>query len=178
MRIRLGILWFAICGTSALFLPTGEAASVDDENVDAVYVYRMLSHGGRIMIDEPRGLLFLDHFSVDASFCDRESRYYCVDSVFFSFAVPRDITSTDGQWEVDGRTYKLAMEPVTRGWFVEELLISVIIMDEEVAGKDWRTYFYYSPQIGLLAFQTLVESKDPSLVTLQGDIGFGAAEQE
>ena len=160
----------------------GSGAPGDDEGI---YSYESFA-GGRIEIRDAGAVVFGD-FGVKATICGIHSEYFCVNAPHaFYFAVPKHIAETTQSWIVDGHKYELVS--AIRSMMILGSVIPVVIIsttDRAHNGDTVTTYFYYSPEIGLIAFEDRLKVlpgnparrtyRSPDLYVLNEKVGFGAA---
>lgn len=171
----------------ALLMP-GVLLLADDSNLPISNVYSYESfEGGRIAIDES-GAVMLGDFGVKATFCGVHSEYFCVNSPgIFYFAVPKHIAETTQSWVVDGHKYELVSGIRWMMILGSDIPVTIISTTDRAHNGDTATrYFYYSPKIGLIAFEDQLKVmpgnparrtyKSPDLYVLNEKVGFGAAE--
>ena len=162
----------------------GWAGSTAPMRDDGIYSYESFA-GGRIEIRNEGAVIFGD-FGVKATICGSHSNYFCVNaSRAFYFAVPKHFSDTDRSWTVYGHKYELVS--AIRWMMVIGNVIPVAIIsttDRAHNGDTATRYFYYSPKIGLIAFEDRLKVlpgnparksyKSPDLYVLNENIGFGA----
>jgi len=137
--------------------------------------------GGRIVI-RLNGTIILGDYGIKATFCSKSSPYYCVNSDAFTFAVPKSLTGARDAWVVSGHRYKVSSSLRYMTILGHALKVMVILStDRAPNGKTGSTYFYYSPQLGLLGYSVIINSpsghtlnKGPVIYLLENKKGFGA----
>lgn len=142
--------------------------------------------GGRLDI-KMNGSVLLGDYGVKAKICDEGSSYYCVNSDFFNFAVPRNLkTDSTKTWTVDTHTYQIVSPSRYVIIFGKEIDVTIISCSEHMANGDIAvTYFYYSSKLGLLGFENNINVKPgnpshpgsdfPGVYISADPYGFGAA---
>ena len=137
--------------------------------------------GGRIVI-RLNGTVILGEYGIKATFCSKSSPYYCVNSDAFSFAVPKALTRAGDSWVVSGHRYKVSGSLRYVTILGRALKVMVILStDRAPNGTTGSTYFYYSPQLGLLGYSVIINppsghtlNKGPVIYFLENKKGFGA----
>lgn len=134
------------------------ASNADNANrMSKIYAYESIGSGNRLVIDEDRSAVFLGDFGIKATFCNSKSQYHCVSSDLFFFAVPKHLTGKMKTWNVDGHVYEVVTPLTIVNMFGTNLEACIIVSRGHTKhGGIGITYYYYSPQRGLLAFGTEV----------------------
>jgi hypothetical protein len=137
------------------------------------YVY--LETGDPITIDQGSGAIFFGDFGVEATFCSKQSGFYCVQSEGFHFAVPKNIGSKRRSWKVKGHDYELISAPRKVTYFGANLTLYTISAKDRLSDGLHKTKYYYAPTLGLLGFEFEGPSQTNAKIVLSSRIGFGAS---
>ena len=132
------------------------------------------------------GEVILGDYGVNAKLCPKTSKYYCVNSDVFKFAVPKKIDDKDQLWEVNGTRYVVIESLRYMIVFGKEIRIMVIsTTDRAHNGNTGTMYFYYSPEYGLMGFQAVLKKSptdsrpnESTIYLLANQKGFGAINQQ
>jgi len=180
----LHIRWPVAVFVALVFVPVISVA----DNVNGkprVYSYVDIGSDNWISIDEIRGGVLLRDFGIKATFCNSKSAYYCVNSDLFFFAVPKHLTKEVNMWNIDGHVYRV-VSPLTKSLILGSTVELCIITTGGATkhGGTGITYYYYSPHLGLIAYEIKIHpgpgdtvippNPYPIISVLSGPIGFGA----
>jgi hypothetical protein len=78
-------------------------------DTDRIYGYSNLGRGDGIIIDEKRHSVLIGDTGVNATFCNTKSGFYCVNSKYFNFAVPTEVSSNTQSWHMGNYEYKVLL---------------------------------------------------------------------
>lgn len=158
-----------------IFLYQNEAAAINE--TEEIYAYNGLYQNSGFTLDEKNSEIAVGDTTASAKYCDKNSKYICVNSEVFNFSVPRNLGSVGTEWEQAGHKYFIVIPLHKTKYFGKEINVMLFSTVHEGNSERQATtdYFLYSPSLGLLA----IESKTPGVNRLQilvlaSATGFGA----
>lgn len=113
----------------------------------------------------------------ETKFCPQESKYVCVFSPYYAFAVPKDLSEMGpSEWEVNGFVFKKRSGREQRrilGSYVDDVYVIETPHEAFLLGRknSKPTLSLYSPTIGLIGF---IDVRFDDFYWLTGHVGFGA----
>lgn len=117
------------------------------------FAYSNLNFGDGFVIDEGRRAVMSGDTGIPAKFCDSQSEYYCVNSNYLNFAVPKAFTRDTKSWSQNDFQFTVMLPLRTERFLGKDVDIAVIASSRlSDKGKKVISYFYYSPTYGLLGF--------------------------
>lgn len=122
-------------------------------------------------------MVYSGHVYDRAKYCPSESEYYCVFSIRYAFAVPKDLFDKEPtEWEVDGYLFKRIggrINLLILGKEFDDVYLIETPPEAFYLGKSSgkSTLSLYSPTAGLLGF---VDIRLDDFYWLTGPVGFGA----
>jgi hypothetical protein len=179
-------------------LASGASGAPVKSDSRGLLAYSSLETGVQIYIDLGQREVSEGDLVLPMTLCKQSSKYICISSKPFKFAVPRDATElapTHGplpipsigketdeathpskSWAFEGQTYRLINPAYEVPMFGRRLKVAVIEVKHVGEGENWYIRYYYSPSAGLLGFM-INDVKNPQntrLYVLDGMVGFGA----
>jgi hypothetical protein len=120
-----------------------------------VYGYSNLAHGNGLIIDENREAVLIGDTGTGATFCRANSGFYCVESKYFNFAIPRKVSKSNLSWRMGNYKYKVLI-PLTSKVLLNSVVNIMLIGQFTLKHEHVISYYYYSPKVGLLGFFTYI----------------------
>lgn len=181
-----------------VFLTVDANGAVVKGATNKVFTYTAVETGEHITIDLNRHRLVEGDVGLSMTLCEPTSKYICIWSKTFDFAVPRNAaelaskpgqvtvvpsTETTGEatsppksWVFEGQTYHLISSLGQQSIFGKPLEIAVIEAEHTDESGYWYIRYYYSPKLGLLGFliDNTQNPKYTRFFVLDGTSGFGA----
>lgn len=165
----------AIAKCSILLLLTGIAPELLARG-DVPYVYvahRGETRASRISIGVNPKAVYVGHAGRGAKFCSEADDHHCVESVVFSFHVPKMALESSVAWERGGIRYR-----VVNAQEMEIFGVKLHVQLIEGAKGNGRSQFYYSESNGLVAFVLHKERPGAPTYFLQSGAGFPLVHRE
>lgn len=121
-----------------------------------------------ISIDISPPVVYIGHAGRGANLCKYDDIFYCINSIPFSFSVPKSSLKCNLSWEKNGRQYKIIR--------LEDMVslggkFSVYVIEGRKSGKIDALY-YYSDSNGLIGFYLFEDNSFSSLYIINGNKGF------
>ena len=157
LNIRLSLLALFIF---ACYIPNAQAEQWVYRNpLDRVTIIRIQTNPNRFGIQD---------VLVKAKFCAKKSKYTCINSKVFKFAIPKFISKSRKSWTKNRITYDLVEIREINFFGIRD---SVYIIDDRIKAEEIR--FIYSRNRGLIGFGGY-SKKYKNIFLIDSKCGFGA----
>jgi len=150
---------------------------IASEGVKSDFGYNGVSRNTGFSLDAGGHSVVLGDVAIPASYCDVSTKFYCVNSDVFYFAVPKLVDESTKNWNESGHEYNV-VTPLHRTKFLGREVSMMVIATQGPKDIDKPApsdFFFYSPEDGLLAIVSIVSGDANPHISVSADFpGFGS----